>query len=948
MRTLITIFMTVTAMMGSLQAELFYVNYTSTLDPAVMQKYRVSIISPDADLSRIEMRQPGKKIYGYLSIGEVAPDSPYLNDVLRQSFDMQHKNKTWGSFIMDVSDPRWQNYLVDQLAFRISAKGFTGFFLDTVDSHQILAKGSEVRKRELASGIVKIVKRLKARYPDKEILLNRGFDIWKDVRTDISGVLAESLFRTYDFTTDEYKPTARGDQEWLLSKLKDIQNGGIPIYVIDYALPEQRDSIQDLYERYESLGFNLCVSNVELNGVVTQPKSDEQRYVFTIFGRGSSDPSQSIYWSVDSATAATLQTPGEYLGLEFFYHNVNTQGLPNPLTSRFSTVIVDNNLEIPKELEQGVLDWLIREKREGRKIIIWGKPPFTLNSVRNQFMREFGFIGTGDFIPVTSKIEIAHQASDFNFESKSIPSISDFMDLRAPLGSEISLILKSRSETGKPIEFHPAFYTDWGAFVFLNEAVFRIGDEMHSWCLNPFLFLSKSLDIPNWPIPDVSTQNGLRIFYSHIDGDGFRNLSTVSRGMRSSEAIYEKIIKKYPYPVTASIIESEIRAQIEGQDANETDDLIKIARMIFNSPKVEAASHTYSHPFYWKAEDKIAGGFADNPQILELKTSAGYSDLDIEKEVNDPIEFIENFLLPDGKKVEIVLWSGNCRIPREALEMTRTLGVKNMNGGQTIMSRSNPSILRVAPKCRETYGELQIHNAVQNENVFRKMWKKNGVNETTYFSGFENVLTTFKYTERPRRLKPVNVYYHWYSGDNWASVKAVESVMEWCRKQDLSITTAAQYASIVEDSRNTKIYRKGENTWRITNGGFCRTFRFEEGNYVPDIASSENVVGYNFANGRLYVTTGPRTETIIRLTSRPSQHAYLQSATGMTEVTDLTPNRMVLTVKNFEKNKIKTAGWIPQTEVTIRVNSDETTQLAGADGTLELLVPENASVSIQQ
>lgn len=946
MRNLIIKLLTLTAMLGTLQAELFYVNYKSQLDVTELQKYRVSIISPEADLTRINMNQPGKKIFGYLSIGEIAPDASYVNDAMRMGFDMQYKNQTWGSHLMDVSDPRWQNYIVDNLARQISSKGFQGFFLDTVDSHQILARGSESRKKSLEDGIVTIVNRLNERYPNMDILLNRGFDVWQRVAGSIDGVLAESLFHTYDFATGKYGPTSKGDQEWLLGKLKSIQQGGVPIYVIDYALPEQRDSIQRLYERYEGLGFNLCVSNVELDGQLTQPKSDEQRYVFTIYGRKSSNPEETIYWSVDSAVAATLQMPGEYLGLEFFYHNINNEGVPNPLTSRFKAIVVDNNMEIPTSMEQDILDWLIKEKNNGKKIIIWGKPPFTLGSVRTQFMREFGFIGSGDFIPITSKIDIAYQGSDFNFESKSIPSISDFMDLRAPLGSEKSLVLRSTGEDGNPIEFHPAFYADWGAFVYINEAVFRIGEEMHSWCLNPFLFLSKSLDIPNWPVPDVTTQNGLRLFYSHIDGDGFRNLSTISPGMRSSQAIYEKIIKKYPYPYTCSIIESEIRAQIEGQDANEEQDLIAIAREIFSNPKVEAASHTYSHPFYWKAEDGITGGYES--QILPLKPMAGYNGIDIQKEIHNPIRFIEDFLLPEGKKVEIVLWSGNCRIPADALKMTKTMGVKNMNGGQTIISRNNPSLLRVAPKCRETYGELQIHNAVQNENVFRKSWKKNGVIPSTYYAGFENVLQTFKYTEMPRRLKPINVYYHWYSGDNWASVKALETVMDWCMKQRLSPVTASEYADIVEDSRETRIYMQSPETWVVTNGGKCRTFRFEDGNMVPDLHKSENVTGYSFINGKLYVATGLNTNSKIVLTQNPRQHAYVENATGYFKVTDHQQNRLVFTVNNFTNNHVKTAGWAPAQPLTIRVNSDEFTKNAGADGSFQMTLPENATVSIQQ
>jgi len=127
MRKILITFMTLTAVLSSLQAELFYVNYKKYVPAEEIQKYRVSIISPEADLSNIRMDQPGKKIYGYLSIGEIAPDASYLNDALGKGFDITYKNKTWGSYVMYVSDPKWQRYVIDSLAIKIDARVFRIF-----------------------------------------------------------------------------------------------------------------------------------------------------------------------------------------------------------------------------------------------------------------------------------------------------------------------------------------------------------------------------------------------------------------------------------------------------------------------------------------------------------------------------------------------------------------------------------------------------------------------------------------------------------------------------------------------------------------------------------------------------------------------------------------------------------------------------------------------------
>lgn len=41
------------------------------------------------------------------------------------------------------------------------------------------------------------------------------------------------------------------------------------------------------------------------------------------------------------------------------------------------------------------------------------------------------------------------------------------------------------------------------------------------WAIDPPSFLQRALALPPMPVPDATTENGRRLFFAHIDGDGF-------------------------------------------------------------------------------------------------------------------------------------------------------------------------------------------------------------------------------------------------------------------------------------------------------------------------------------------------------------------------------------------------------------------------------------------
>ena len=119
------------------------------------------------------------------------------------------------------------------------------------------------------------------------------------------------------------------------------------------------------------------------------------------------------------------------------------------------------------------------------------------------------------------------------------------------------------------------------------------------WHLNPFAFFREAFATRGMPALDTTTLAGRRIYYSHVDGDGWRNVSEiegyVERQALSPEVVLDRAIRPFPdLPVTIAPISADIEPSWYG-----TPESIGLARTILALPQVEAASHTHTHPFNW-------------------------------------------------------------------------------------------------------------------------------------------------------------------------------------------------------------------------------------------------------------------------------------------------------------------------------------------------------------
>lgn len=423
----------------------------------------------------------------------------------------------------------------------------------------------------------------------------------------------------------------------------------------------------------------------------------------------------------------------------------------------------------------------------------------------------------------------------------------------------------------------------------------------HQWYINPFRFLQLILDDKVAPKADVSTLNGRRIFYTHIDGDGWNNITELEeyKGKRVivAEVVLNKILKEFSeFPFTVGVVASELMTQCYGVPASEA-----VAREIFKLPNVEPGSHTYSHPLYWgfyadgkgnEKEKEYSDLYPDKPyeqffmskwfSSKEVKTynpkqKFNPTDKDPKRGINTPKvdekEILKDYTVPrsyncepfsisreitgsaryieslaGGKKVKLYQWSGDTRPFEGVIAEARLNGIYNINGGGARYDVEYPSYTSIASIGAEVGDERQIYSSNTNENDYTNLW-------TGRFFGFRYLQTTVSNTETPIRVHPFNIYFHSYSGQKKASLAALRENFKFAQQQKLSPIFASDYVKMANNFYNIGFVKIGENAWRVENRGNISTVRFDlASGLAVDINKSKGVLGQKFYQGSLYVS----------------------------------------------------------------------------------------------
>ena len=204
--------------------------------------------------------------------------------------------------------------------------------------------------------------------------------------------------------------------------------------------------------------------------------------------------------------------------------------------------------------------------------------------------------------------------------------------------------------------------------------------------------------------------------------------------------------------------------------------------------------------------------------------------------------------------MEVLQWSGDCTPFLNALNNTQVTRLANINGGDTRFDREFPSHSWVAPLGVQVGDQLQIYASASNENTYTELW------ENRYF-GFKHLIRTLRNTDSPRRLKPINIYYHMYSGEKRSSLDALVGNLNFIKTLAIAPVTTSRYTKIVQGFFSTQFILEGPQKWRVENRGSLQTLRFDRPpDKAVDLENSVGVIGQRVYRKSLYVFLDPALE----------------------------------------------------------------------------------------
>ncbi|MGB0908786.1 MAG: endo alpha-1,4 polygalactosaminidase, partial [Nitrospirales bacterium] len=577
-------------------------------DPAPLDELKafdVVVVEPDHDYDPNGYRTSNSELFAYVSIGEFTSIRGYAKAIPENW--VLGKNDDWDARVVDQKQEAWPKFVTDKIIGPLWEEGYRGFFLDTLDSYHLVAKTAEQRKQQ-EQGLVQVIQAIKTKYPDAKLIFNRGFEIIPSVAKHVYAVAAESLFRGWDQGKKRYVEVPAEDRQWLLAQLQDIQKSqNLPIIAIDYLPAQDREHAKRIAQKIQHLDMIPWVSTPELDVLGIGAIEVIPRKVFSIFN-GARDPMPG-----HSDLHRFIDLPVNHLGYVPEHWDIRNPLPDYPLIGRYAGVVVWVSGE-QHSWSQKLHEWLVKQIQQGVRVALFDSFGFPL---QEQNLIPFG-LEVGSPRDSVSQVKFSIKDARMGFEIQPIPKRRGFVPLSISTAVEGQSLLQL--ETDEEDHQDVVAIMPWGGYALFPYAVIQLPDLEHSrWVFDPIEFLQEALRLEPMPIPDTTTQNGRRLLLIHVDGDGFASLAEFPGKVYAGEVLHQDVLRKYQIPTTVSIIEGEIGAN--GLYPQLSRRLEKAARSMFALPHVELASHSFSHPFFWR--DFISAG-PGNPGKYNLNVP-GYN-----------------------------------------------------------------------------------------------------------------------------------------------------------------------------------------------------------------------------------------------------------------------------------------------------------------------------------
>jgi len=254
--------------------ERWVVYYDKRLAPEVFLPFDVIVFDRQGHPPLAPIKERQKILLGYLSLGEAETFRDNYQWIQDHQLILETGPEWKGNPVIDVRKPEWEAYVLKVLVPETVNRGFDGVMLDTADSVIWLEHTQPQKYTGMQDALVRIIKQMRARYPDMKIMLNRGFPLLEKVGGDIDMVLAESIYPTSAAQSNTSPPLPDESYQNYVTMLIAAQKKVpyLKIYTLDYLEKDNIEGMKNIYKTQRQQGFIPYVGPSGLQAILAEPE----------------------------------------------------------------------------------------------------------------------------------------------------------------------------------------------------------------------------------------------------------------------------------------------------------------------------------------------------------------------------------------------------------------------------------------------------------------------------------------------------------------------------------------------------------------------------------------------------------------------------------------------------------------------------------------------------
>lgn len=582
---------------------------SETPDAVMLSAFDLCIVDADAKVDLEAQQTLGNKMLARVNIFEIPVGSPAV-EVARSVGVPLLEGSRKGRIRLDATHPGWVPLVTREIVQAAAERGFDGFVLTGLDT---ISQDAE------RAACLQVIAELDRIYPDKQLVIDGGFDMVSEARRALEGVL-------FVGPGDEIRD----------ARIRQVRRLGLQPLVVDLAQVDVAPAeITRRTQHLRGMGAVPYFTTPSLTGVHLGPLKEVTRRVLVLH---SGDARESF-------TARVLQGSLEWLGYQVRYLDtaLSQEATWETELTRMNAVILDATLR-PQPQQQAALLTLTDYLKANQIPLLLTGAPWGTREEFAPWAEKLGLQGSGQSVVAGENATLRSIEHAWLQDNGAVrPRISGFRDLRAPEGARVLASVKAG-----PV-FDQVFLTRWGG-VWMDALAVEAGPQ-----LQPLPFLENWLGVqPAAPVPDVATQNGRRLIVPQVSSEGFTSVTSLPGMPIAAEAMTDRLLSRYSLPFTVAVCEGDVRASNPGLDARDALRYETAARALFALPQVHAASASHTRPQDWAACQEM------------------------EREIAGSMAYIHRQLLPAGRHVELMLWPEGAHPSPAAVAFSHLMGVENV------------------------------------------------------------------------------------------------------------------------------------------------------------------------------------------------------------------------------------------------------------------------------